>query len=254
MTPKQRELLIILSLSIIPTILMICISSYDYEITNSTNKIEEIYSNNLDENINASKTYQEILRQNQIFTGYYLSYKNNDINTSIYKREMDRYNRTIESLYDQHNKSLNNLTNRKKEISEERNNRNTHILWRNIFILSSIVILIFLGIAIYFSGQRQKNNPEYELSMDIKSLKKEHSESSRRLETLIKEDKKNAWIKKGHIFWGQCKYDEAIKAFEKAIEVDPQDANAWYYKGLSLERLNRTTEANAAIAKAIMLR
>ena len=48
----------------------------------------------------------------------------------------------------------------------------------------------------------------------------------------------------------QGKYDEAIKACDKAIEINPQYANAWYGKGSVLRQLGRTTEANGAFAKA----
>jgi tetratricopeptide (TPR) repeat protein len=46
------------------------------------------------------------------------------------------------------------------------------------------------------------------------------------------------------------KYDDAIKAYDKAIEINPRFAPAWQYKGFALEDLGRTSEANAAFAKA----
>ena len=54
--------------------------------------------------------------------------------------------------------------------------------------------------------------------------------------------------------WG--KYDEAIKAYDKAIEQCPLDAmkpmgaETWYKKGIALQALGRTSEADAAFAKA----
>jgi hypothetical protein len=39
-------------------------------------------------------------------------------------------------------------------------------------------------------------------------------------------------------------------SYDKAIEINPQDANAWYNKGITLKTLGRTTEADAAFAKA----
>jgi tetratricopeptide (TPR) repeat protein len=46
------------------------------------------------------------------------------------------------------------------------------------------------------------------------------------------------------------KFDEAIKAYDKAIEIDPQHSNAWYNKGLALTKLNRSNEAIKAFDKA----
>jgi tetratricopeptide (TPR) repeat protein len=54
--------------------------------------------------------------------------------------------------------------------------------------------------------------------------------------------------------WG--KYDEAIKAYDKAIEqcqldaMKPMGAEAWYKKGIALQALGHTSEADAAFAKA----
>jgi Flp pilus assembly protein TadD len=44
--------------------------------------------------------------------------------------------------------------------------------------------------------------------------------------------------------------DDAIKAYDEAIRLDPNDAAAWNNKGVALEALGKTTEANAAFAKA----
>ncbi len=42
---------------------------------------------------------------------------------------------------------------------------------------------------------------------------------------------------------GQGKYDEAIKTFDKAIELNPEDADAWYNKGLVLYHQGKYDEA-----------
>ncbi len=43
-----------------------------------------------------------------------------------------------------------------------------------------------------------------------------------------------AWYNKGHVLELLDKFDEAIKAFDKAIEINPQYAKAWYNKGVAL--------------------
>jgi tetratricopeptide (TPR) repeat protein len=56
------------------------------------------------------------------------------------------------------------------------------------------------------------------------------------------------WL--GNILYSQDKYDEAVKAYDEAIRLNPQFAMAWNNKGVALKSLGRTAEANAVIAKA----
>jgi tetratricopeptide (TPR) repeat protein len=63
-----------------------------------------------------------------------------------------------------------------------------------------------------------------------------------------------AWNGKGNSLNDQGKYNEAIKAYDEAIELDPKYAKAWNNNGLSLKALGRTAESNAALAKAKELR
>jgi tetratricopeptide (TPR) repeat protein len=60
----------------------------------------------------------------------------------------------------------------------------------------------------------------------------------------------SAWSNKGYVLDKLSKYDEAIKACEKAIESDQNFTLAWYNQGVALKSLGRTTEAEAAFAKA----
>jgi len=45
------------------------------------------------------------------------------------------------------------------------------------------------------------------------------------------------WFNKGVALAAQDKYDEALQAYDRAIELNPQDAIAWHNKGLTLYRL-----------------
>ena len=47
----------------------------------------------------------------------------------------------------------------------------------------------------------------------------------------------DVWYKKGNILNKLGKYNEAIKAYEKAIEIDPHNSNAWNNKGVTLAKL-----------------
>jgi tetratricopeptide (TPR) repeat protein len=59
-----------------------------------------------------------------------------------------------------------------------------------------------------------------------------------------------AWGAKGLSLYLMRKYDDAIKAYDMAIEIRPQMADFWKEKGNVLKALGRTTEADAAFAKA----
>lgn len=59
-----------------------------------------------------------------------------------------------------------------------------------------------------------------------------------------------AWLNKGNAHYMQGDYDNALSAFDKAIQLDNQDANAWICRGLTLKKMNRNSEANAAFMQA----
>jgi tetratricopeptide (TPR) repeat protein len=57
------------------------------------------------------------------------------------------------------------------------------------------------------------------------------------------------WDNKGIALEHEAKYNEAIQAYNKAIEIDPQDELGLNLKANLLNKLGRTTEANAAYAQ-----
>jgi hypothetical protein len=58
------------------------------------------------------------------------------------------------------------------------------------------------------------------------------------------------WFNKGNALYMQGNYDKALSVFDRAIEINPQDANAWICRGLTLKKLDRTLDANAAFIRA----
>jgi tetratricopeptide (TPR) repeat protein len=46
------------------------------------------------------------------------------------------------------------------------------------------------------------------------------------------------------------RHDEAIEAYDKALEIDPDYATAWHNKGTALKALGKNHEANKAYKKA----
>jgi tetratricopeptide (TPR) repeat protein len=63
----------------------------------------------------------------------------------------------------------------------------------------------------------------------------------------------DTWFNKGNALLNLGNNEEAIVCYEKAIELDPNDAYAWNNKGLSLSNLARYEEAIKSYDKAIEL-
>ena len=62
-----------------------------------------------------------------------------------------------------------------------------------------------------------------------------------------------ALVKKGVDLHNAKQYDDAISNFDKAIGLDPQDADAWYHKGVDLDLEFKSNEANVAMDHALLL-
>jgi len=62
-----------------------------------------------------------------------------------------------------------------------------------------------------------------------------------------------AWDGKGNTLNNQGKYDDAIKAYDEAIRLDPKSAYAWCGKGYALSELGKYDEALKAYDEAIRL-
>ena len=69
----------------------------------------------------------------------------------------------------------------------------------------------------------------------------------------LKPDYADAWTNKGVTLDELGRYEEALKAYEKAIELKPDDADVWTNKGDALVDLGRYEEALKASEKAIEL-
>ena len=69
----------------------------------------------------------------------------------------------------------------------------------------------------------------------------------------MKEKESKELLERGASLASDGRYDEALEAYNKAIELDPKDAFAWFYKGFTLRDLKRNDEALEAYNKSIEL-
>lgn len=60
-----------------------------------------------------------------------------------------------------------------------------------------------------------------------------------------------AWNNKGIALSERDRFDEAIKCYDKALELDPQDTDVWNNKGTALDRMERFDEAIASFDNAL---
>ena len=63
----------------------------------------------------------------------------------------------------------------------------------------------------------------------------------------------NAWVQEGRMLTNSGKYNEAIMAYNKAIEIDPQYFEAWTNKEVDLVNLNKYDEATASYENGIKI-
>lgn len=61
------------------------------------------------------------------------------------------------------------------------------------------------------------------------------------------------WRQVGDDFYDNGNYEEANKAYDRSLELNPNDMHVWNRKGVALSYLNRNDEALYADTKAIEL-
>jgi len=70
----------------------------------------------------------------------------------------------------------------------------------------------------------------------------------------LKHDFAEAWSKKGDILVELGMYDEAIQAYNQTIKINPDDTKAWYKQGTMLTELARYDEAIKAYDQALKIK
>jgi len=61
------------------------------------------------------------------------------------------------------------------------------------------------------------------------------------------------WGTKGNVLNQLKYYEEALKCYNKVLELDPNDVNGWYKKGYTLMKLGKNQEALKCFNKVLEL-
>jgi len=87
---------------------------------------------------------------------------------------------------------------------------------------------------------------------DALRLSEEAREAYREFPARVED--KVAWYRKGKVFLRAGCNGDAIKAFEKVIDLDPDNADAWFWKGEALLQAGRRREALKAFETSLPLK
>ena len=112
----------------------------------------------------------------------------------------------------------------------------------NQFALTPIIIFILmLGSATATSDNPQNSVSWFDKGLALSELNKS-DEAIKVYDRAIEINPKDsfAWISKRLALYKLKKYDKAITAYDKAIEINPKDKNAWDGKGITLIKLNKS--------------
>jgi tetratricopeptide (TPR) repeat protein len=99
-----------------------------------------------------------------------------------------------------------------------------------------IYILLILSTILVVSGQSQQNSSYYiDKGIDLVNLG-EFDDAIIAFDKAIELDPgcASAWNEKGLALYNLDKINESIEAYDRAIEIDPLYAYAWYNKGNAL--------------------
>lgn len=87
------------------------------------------------------------------------------------------------------------------------------------------------------------------------SLGNRYENALKAIEKALEIDPKyaEAWNSKGIVLYKIGKYEDALKAYDKALEINPKYAEAWNSKGIVFGELGRYADAKKAYEKALEL-
>jgi tetratricopeptide (TPR) repeat protein len=74
------------------------------------------------------------------------------------------------------------------------------------------------------------------------------------MKTMDRKPNENEYMELGKFYFLNNKFDEAVKEFEMVLEINPQNAEAYYNIGLICEASNDLEKAKQMYAKALQIK
>jgi tetratricopeptide (TPR) repeat protein len=113
--------------------------------------------------------------------------------------------------------------------------------------------LYYKGLALTGRALTMKAGEKLNISSDKEDRVRYFEEAINAYDRAIEIDPKyvTVWKNKGNILYSLGKYNESLEALDEAIEIVPEYGPAWYSKGLVLSELGRYEEAVQAYDKAL---
>lgn len=62
-----------------------------------------------------------------------------------------------------------------------------------------------------------------------------------------------AWVEKGNCLDARCRYEEALRCYDHAIEMDPCNGDVWFNKGLTLKRMGLAEKSRECMDRTMRL-
>jgi tetratricopeptide (TPR) repeat protein len=63
--------------------------------------------------------------------------------------------------------------------------------------------------------------------------------------------KEQDWVNEGNLKDSQGRYEEAIADYDRALQIDPDDADALFDKAETLQKMGKRKEAEKLVEKAL---
>lgn len=119
-----------------------------------------------------------------------------------------------------------------------------------INLIPIILILLVMGLVLVNYPSTDDSNEGINLSEEGN-----YTEAIRAFDEALKINPQNAttWNEKGMVLAKLRKYDDAIKAYDEALKINPQNVDAWKNKGNALRNLGRYEEAFEAWDEALKI-